>query len=226
MNWIQDFQLFLFDFDGILVNTEHLHYQAYQKMCLDRGVELPWDFPRYCQAAHFEATGLRDQIYAELPKLKKQEPDWSVLYKGKKTAYASLINEGSVSLMPGVEELLTTLAELGKKRCVVTHSPEEHISILRSQHPILDSIPHWFTREHYSKPKPDPQCYLMAIEKLSKKGDTIIGFEDTPRGLCALQKVPAHAVFLTGIRYPNMDFLGKSTHSFSNFLEITSTGLQ
>jgi beta-phosphoglucomutase len=227
MDWVQDFQLFLFDFDGILVNTEDLHYQAYQRMCRGRGCELPWDFPRYCQAAHFEATGLRDQIYTELPQLKEKEPDWSILYEEKKAAYVDLVNEGAVTLMPGVEKLLRILETTGKKRCVVTHSPEKHVSLLRKQHPILDSIPHWFTREHYSKPKPDPQCYLMAIEQLSEKGDHIIGFEDTPRGLQALQNVPAQAAFITNIHYPTMnEFLKQDTWHFTNFPEVTNTAPQ
>ena len=32
MRWISEYQLFLFDLDGLLVNTEELHYQAYKNM--------------------------------------------------------------------------------------------------------------------------------------------------------------------------------------------------
>ena len=69
MNWIKSFQLFLFDFDGLLVDTEYLHYEAYLEMCSRRGFLLPWNFSRYSQAAHHHPLALRDQIYAEFPGL-------------------------------------------------------------------------------------------------------------------------------------------------------------
>ena len=33
MDWIKKYQLFLFDFDGLLVNTEEMHFLAYKQMC-------------------------------------------------------------------------------------------------------------------------------------------------------------------------------------------------
>jgi beta-phosphoglucomutase len=196
MNWIRNYQLFLFDFDGLLVNTEELHYQAYIDMCTNRGFHLAWDFYRYLEAAHHEATGLRDQIYAEFPDLYKQEPDWTILYEEKKLAFVKLLKEGATQLMPGVFSLLEALQEANIKRCVVTHSATLLIDLIRSQNPILNTIPHWITREHYILPKPNPECYQLAIKQLAKEGDRIIGFEDSPRGLKALMETSAKAILI------------------------------
>jgi len=227
MQWIYDFDLFLFDFDGLLVNTEDLHYQAYQRLCQRRGHPLPWSFERYCLAAHFDSTGLRDQIYKELPALEKEEPRWDVLYQEKKQAYVELLHEeDSVTLMPGIEKLLLALQEANKKRCVVTHSPLKHVSFIRGRNPLLDTIPDWFTREHYSRAKPDPECYFKAIGELSEDGDRIIGFEDTPRGLKALQQVPAKSLLVTEIHYTNMEeILGDESILFPNIEAISSHSL-
>ena len=43
MEWIHHYQLILFDLDGLLVNTEQLHYQAYKNMLQARGFSLPSD---------------------------------------------------------------------------------------------------------------------------------------------------------------------------------------
>jgi HAD superfamily hydrolase (TIGR01509 family) len=196
MQWIQQYQLFLFDFDGLLVNTEALHYQAYIKMCADRGFQLPWDFDRYSEAAHHSATGLREQIYAEFPGLEAQEPDWDILYAEKKKAFANLIAAGSTPLMPGVAQLLNALEKANIKRCVVTHSALPFIQTIRQQNPILDSIPHWITREDYLHPKPHPECYQIAIDRLAQEGDRIIGFEDSPRGFQALSGTQATPVLV------------------------------
>lgn len=197
MQWIHHYQLFLFDFDGILVNTEELHYKAYLKMCADRGFELTWDEKTYVRHAMCSATGLKEGIYREFPKLYQSEPDWNVLYLEKKQLYSELLNENRVSLMPGVEPLLIALEKANIKRCVVTNSIAEHIAVIRERHPILDSIPHWITREFYQEPKPSAECYLKAIDLHGSAGDKVIGFEDSPRGLQALLGTKAERVFIS-----------------------------
>ncbi len=199
MQWIHHYQFFLFDFDGLLVNTEKLHYQAYIKMCANRDFALTWDFKRYSEAAHHEATGLRDQIYAEFPDLQTQEPCWNVLYEEKKAIFIQLLQEGTVPLMPGVSSLLYALQEAHIPRCVVTHSATPLVTLIRQQNPILNTIPYWLTREHYTYPKPHPECYQKAIIQFAKEGDRIIGFEDSPRGLKALLETQAKPVLICSL---------------------------
>lgn len=196
MDWIKDFQLFLFDFDGLLVNTEHLHFQAYIDLCARRGYALDWSFAQFSEAAHHSSTGLRDRVYASLPKLFEEEPDWSVLYKEKKECFLRLVEGGKVELMPGVEELLSILEEREITRCVVTHSAIELIAQIRKSLPLLNTIPHWITREDYTHAKPDPECYQVAIQRYAKPGDRVIGFEDAPRGWHALSQTAAMPILI------------------------------
>jgi len=226
MKWIADYQLFLFDFDGLLVNTEEIHYQAYQKMCAGRGFELPWDFPHYCFMAHYDSIKLRKALYADIPELHQMEPNWDVLYAEKKQAMVELLNSGAVHLMPGAEQLLEELAAKDIPRCVVTNSPDEQIVIIKEYNPILNSIPHWFTRETYTEPKPHPECYLNAIEKLGEGASKIIGFEDTPRGLSALLETPAKPVFISQVDYPEIpDFKNKGVVHFPSLEALPQESL-
>jgi len=221
MQWIKEFQLFLFDFDGLLVNTEEIHYLAYKRMCKNRGVDLEWDFDQYCRIAHYSADGLREQIYAQYPKLRDREPLWDILYAEKKRAVAELLHEGAVHLMPGVMELLIALDDASIPRCVVTHSPDELVVIAKNKNPVLNTIPVWFTREHYSQPKPHPECYLMAIEALSRAGDKVVGFEDTPRGLKALLATRAKPILISQVNYPEIpSFIEKGAQHFPSFERI------
>lgn len=226
MRWIHDYQLFLFDFDGLLVNTEEIHYQAYQKMCADRGFELKWDFARYCKAAHYQATGLKEQIYEEIPGLCTMEPDWTVLYEEKKKAMVDLLEQGAVHMMPGATELLKALDDAQICRGVVTNSPNEQIALIREQNPVLDTISHWFTRETYSHPKPHPECYLNAIRQLGNGSKKIIGFEDTPKGLRALMHTPAKAIFVAQVDYPEIrEFEKKGVLHFSSLESVLANSL-
>lgn len=201
---IHDYQLYLFDFDGLLVNTEEIHFEAYRTMCAHRGVELTWSFSQYCQIAHYNSEALKTNIYAHIPHLFEQEPDWHVLYREKKEIMIDLLNQRKVHMMPGAEKLLKALQTANLTRCVVTHSPEEQIRIIKDQNPILHTIPIWFTRESYTRPKPHPECYLNAIERLGKSGENTIGFEDSPRGLRALLPTPAKPILVTQVDYPEI----------------------
>jgi beta-phosphoglucomutase len=209
MQWILQYQLFLFDFDGLLVDTERLHYQAYIEMCAQRGFQLKWSFPRFSKAAHHQSTDLRDQIYAEFPDLYAMEPNWQVLYEEKKQIFLNLIENGNVSLLPGATDLLLALREARIQRCVVTHSALPLIQRICQQHPILDTIPYWVTREDYTHPKPHPECYQTAIAKLAQPCDDIIGFEDSPRGLHALLETQAKPVLICP---PDSSYLEKTLH--------------
>lgn len=217
MHWLQDYQLFLFDFDGLLVNTEEIHFLAYQRMCEKYGFKLNWDFDRYCKIAHYSAEGLRVEIYRSLPDLYQAEPSWEVLYAYKKQQVISLLESGMIELMPGVHQLLLALQKASIKRCVVTHSPLALVNTVKNKHPILDTIPHWITREDYTHPKPHPQGYLTAIQKFAGPDDKIVGFEDTPRGIEALLQTNAKPILVSPIVYNDIP---KSVTRFSSFKDI------
>ncbi len=193
MRWIEKFDLFLFDLDGLLVNTEMLHYEAYRSLCSHYGYQLPWNFSEYLEVAHASSEGLREALY---PHLASQGGEWSSIYAMKKKIYQESLNKGKLSLMPGVEALLQELAGARLKRCVATHSTKEQVETIKHHLPILKTIPVWITREDYESPKPAPDAYLKAIELLADPGDRIVGFEDSFRGLQALRATLALPVLI------------------------------
>lgn len=199
MKWVEDFDLFLFDFDGLLVDTESLHYRAYIEVLAGRGFMLDWSFIQFCALAHLSATALREAFYAKWPDL---DPDWEGIYADKKRSYLRLVQQGEVKLMGGVENLLLCLNEKKIRRCVVTHSPQEQIDLICSGLPLLNTIPHWVTRHQYKEPKPHPECYRRAIELYGREGDRIIGFEDSIRGWQALKQTEARPVLICPPDHP------------------------
>lgn len=218
MQWIHRFQLFLFDFDGLLVDTENTHYQAYIDALSLRGHSLDWSFLKFCQAAHLNANALREALCAQFPDL---ESDWNAFYQEKKRIYFELVSCGRIRLMPGVEPLLKALEKANIRRAVVTNSFREQTSLISSRLPVLQTLAHWVTRESYEKPKPDPECYLKAIQLYGKPGDRIVGFEDSIRGLEALKGTPALAVLISSAQHPLIEMaMGGSVIHFESFKEI------
>lgn len=221
MRWISDFQLFLFDLDGLLVNTEELHFGAYKRMLQQRGYILPWDFAKYFKIAQQDAEAPKRYIYAEFPELQKNEPDWSVLYAEKKQAYLDLLESESAPLMPGVQELLKELEQRSVKRAVVTHSGKSLVDALCKKNPTLRTIPNWITREDYALPKPAPDGYLKAINDFAQANDRIIGFEDSSRGLRSLMATPATPILVNAIDEELRNLTkAQGVKVFTSFLEV------
>jgi HAD superfamily hydrolase (TIGR01509 family) len=205
MRWIEDFQLFLFDLDGLLVNTEMIHYQAYLDMLKRRGFNLNWSFLKFCEVAHFSDDSLKEGVYSIFPNLYEMESNWEVLKKEKNKIYMELLLSSKVELLKGVEKLLFELKKKNIKRCVVTNSSKQMTDLIKSKQPLLKSIPHWITREDYERPKPYPDGYLQAIKMFAQANDKIIGFEDTLRGISALKETPAIAVLISTILDPKTE---------------------
>lgn len=217
MKWIHDFQLFLFDFDGLLVNTEHLHYQAYVNVLAKRGYRLDWSFGKWCEMAHLSGDALREGIYAEFPDL---DPNWDLLYAEKKQAYFDLLSAGKVEMMPGAESLLKALAAANIRRAVVTNASLPQVQVLSPQLPVLKTLKHWITREDYENPKPHPECYLRAIQLHGEPGDKIIGFEDSIRGLQALRQTPALPVLICPSHHPLLELASEGVLHFESLAQI------
>lgn len=223
MQWIHDYQLFLFDLDGLLVNTEQIHFQAYRNMLALEGCDLSWDFQQYCLAAHYGNEKLRNEIYRTFPTLSKE---WERLYSVKQAQVVELLKEGEAHLMPGVEGLLSALKVSDISSCVVTNSKKEFVDLIREKNPVLNQIPYWLTRGDYTKAKPHPEGYLMAIERYSKPGSRVIGFEDTPRGIHSLLQTEAKAVMVSNTPYPDLPELLKSgVHLYPSLEELAGSSL-
>ena len=221
-----DFDLYLFDFDGLLVNTEEMHLEAYRQACREYQLSLHWNFDDFCRHAHYSATGMREGLSKIFPQLRSDDPLWIALYQLKTENYLSYLKEGKVSLMQGAERFLDLLQKRGKTICVVTHSKKAMIDSIKMHQPVLQNIEHWITREDYLEPKPSPDGYLTALSRYLKPGQRAIGFEDSPRGLEALRASGAQAVWVTQVKYPEMEEKAQQgVWIFPSFTKILNTPL-
>ena len=219
MSWILDYSPIFFDFDGLLVNTEHLHFQAYQKMLERNGASFPWDFPSFAAVAHKSSEGLRQLITSHAPMLVASKT-WETLYDEKKKEYAKLLEAGSLDLMPGAQTILETVQMAKIPHAVVTNSTRKQTEMIREKIPVLNNIPHWITREDYENPKPSPDAYFKAIEMLGKS-DKMLGFEDALRGIRALEGAAITPILVCPSDHPQMDDLSKdSLHYYPSLTNL------
>lgn len=163
------------DNDGVLVNTEHLYYEASKQILLSVGINLTMDqyieyFLKKSKGAwHLAANkGLSE---AEINKLKADRNE----------IYGQLLSKQS-NIIDGVKETLEYLN--GRYYMgIVTSSKRNHFDIIHQKTGLLPYFNFVIANEDYQKSKPDPEPYQLAIKQSGYKCEECIAIEDSERGL-------------------------------------------
>jgi HAD superfamily hydrolase (TIGR01509 family) len=202
-----DYDVYLFDWDGLIVNTQELLWrawgEAFSKECSAR--EAPLTFSEWSLHCHsrFYRTRPHPETYLDWQTRQRIEEQRHRLYR-------QLLHH-DVTLLEGVEDFLKSLDP--NHVFIVTSSSRAEVMLIRNQLKcaVLEAIPmsHWFTRDVYKHPKPDPDGWNLAIamayqEQRRTEELRIIGFEDTPSGLRSLlaaRPMLRTCVLLTSILY-------------------------
>ena len=155
--------LFLFDLDGLLIDSEPLHFFSYQKALSGWGVQLKWSFEEYSHAALFGKEFFLHSLLENHPSAQRVVENWEKFYEEKQKILQEQVRTGKISLMPGAVSLLRHLQKVGIPHIVVTHSSRAFVNLIGESHSLLSCIPHWITREDYVHPKPHAEPYEKAL---------------------------------------------------------------
>ncbi len=182
----------VFDFDGLLVDTEVPIFRAWQRIYREHGQELPlerWLTIIGTAAGPFdpvidlaEKTGAK-LVEAELKALE-------VLYYQEATALQQLL--------PGVLDYLVAARQLGLKTAVASSSTRKWVMDHLNRFGIGGHFDAIVCREDVKRTKPDPDLYLTALHRLEVSPKEAIAFEDSSNGVEA-----AKAAGLFCVAVPN-----------------------
>lgn len=219
MQFLSQYTTVFLDFDGLLVNTEQLHFEAYKQLVESRDLPFPIDFHTFAGMAHTSSEALRAYLLETYPLLR--ETPWPELYAEKQSTFLEILASGPLDFMPGADALVSMLAEQNKPMCVVTNSSKALIDACRQRLPKLSLIPYWITRECYDAPKPKPDAYNAALKALNVKPHEVVGFEDSLRGIHALQGAQIDPVLICDPAHPQMSSPEvASLKVFSTFIQL------
>ncbi len=176
----------IFDFDGVLVDSEPLHLRAFQEVLATYGFTLTAEeyFSRYI-------------VYSDREVLERLLPGGEVLgaaLAAKEQRYQALVEAG-VPVFPDGLALLARTA--GWRVGLATGSLRgEVVRVLRSLgiHERFDTI---VTREDCGMGKPDPEPFLRAAEGLDLFPRRCVVIEDTPGGIQAAKAAGMACVAVT-----------------------------
>ena len=177
----------LFDFDGVIADTESQYTTFWNKQGKDylglenfghtiKGQTLVQIFDKYF-------NGMTKEQEEIVPNLNAFEESMSYDY------------------IPGALEFMQALKSKGIRSAIVTSSNDIKMSKAYASHPeLLELVDAVLTSEHFSKSKPDPECFLKGMEVLGATPKETIVFEDSFHGISAGR---ASGAFVVGLATTN-----------------------
>ena len=180
----------LWDNDGLLVDSEALFFDLTRKAFADEGYQLDsryWGIEYLGNARHSSEIALELGMSPELAR--------RVIGERNEAFLKSL--EQPVPLLPDVSETIGALA--GNIRlALVTGSPRDKVELMHRDNGLLGHFEVIITEDDIRQPKPHPEPYMKAIERLGLDPDRCLAVEDSRRGLAS-----AHAAGIACIVVPN-----------------------
>jgi len=166
----------LFDMDGVIVDSLHYHYLAWDKMFRDRGGKVI----EHTVLLH-EGRNSREilPILMEETKVHIPENEWDDFIERKREYYRSIVE---LKYFPNVFETIQELKSRGLKIALVTASARKNMekAIPEDKRQLFDVI---LTAENFRKAKPNPDPYLEAQKRLGVSVNECVVVENAPLGI-------------------------------------------
>ncbi|MCK4565470.1 MAG: HAD family phosphatase [Verrucomicrobia bacterium] len=171
----------VFDFDGIIVDSEPMHFRAFQDVLEPLGKGFPWE--EYCETyiGFDDRDAFREAFKANGEKICAR--DLKRMMAEKAEFFQQLVRAGKATPLPGAVELIKSIPrKLPLALC--SGALKEDILPILSNLGIEEAFSEVVTAEDTQKSKPDPAPYKLAIKKLGLDDPaTAVAIEDTPVGI-------------------------------------------
>ena len=200
-------QAIIFDFDGVIVDSEPLHYRAFLQTAQQAGVDIDFDYDEYLRkyVGFDDREGFHEMLASAVPAAVKA-PDFTrriaALCESKKDVFASIVSQGFETI-PGVLDFITALPA-DFPIAIASGATREDISLILGQLGIASRFSAIVTASDVPRSKPDPMTYRMAFDQLAKKHralglDTtaVLAIEDTAAGIESARGAGLHTLGLT-----------------------------
>jgi HAD superfamily hydrolase (TIGR01509 family) len=213
----------IFDFDGLILDTETPEYQVWQNIYREHGFELPHDewgkiiggygISTFDAAEHLalllegrlDSASLRDRHRSESAPLYLLQP-----------------------ILPGVMDFLHEAKRLGLKLAIGSSSPHAWVDTHAKRLGIFDDFDQVICAEDVGvgRTKPNPDLFLLALERLKVRANEAIVFEDSPNGVRAARSagifvvaVPNAVTSLLSIENANLTLRSLADLSLADLLD-------
>jgi HAD superfamily hydrolase (TIGR01509 family) len=183
----------VFDFDGLILDTEISAYQSWQELYQEYNTYLPLDEWAKCIGTGIDAF----DPHSYLESLVGQTIPQDSIAERRLQRHLVLIEEQAA--LPGVEDYLNDARKLGLKIAVASSSPRSWVVQHLTRLGLLDKFDAMKFGDEVVHKKPHPELYLSALDLLGASPEQAIALEDSPNGVRAAQNA---GIFCVAIPNP------------------------
>ena len=208
---------FIFDLDGVIVDTAKYHFLAWQKIAQELNIEFTLEHNELLKGV----SRVRSlDIILELGNIEASQEDKNKWLVQKNEEYLTyLVDMDQSELLPGVLPILEFLKQ--------NNQPIALGSASKNARPILEKtgILHYFDAvvdgNDVTNAKPDPEVFLIAAQLLQIPAHDAIVFEDSVAGVQA-----ANIAKMTSIGIGDKKTLFEAQHIFANFTQMETSFIE
>lgn len=206
----------LFDFDGVLVDTEWAIYRSWERVFLAYGQELPLSSFNQCLGSGYTHWNPADHLES----LTGKTYDWDTINAERQEhIHADLAQAG---LMPGAAEILNYCRSLQLPLAVASSSSHRWVDGWLEKLGIRDRFVSVLCRDDGLPVKPDPALYLASARCLSLNPEDCLVIEDSENGTTAAHRagIPVISVPNRITECANFDLATKRVSSLFEVLDL------
>jgi beta-phosphoglucomutase len=208
---------FIFDLDGVIVDTAKYHYLAWKKIANQLGIQFTHEHNELLKGV----SRVRSlDIILELGKVKASQEDKNKWLVQKNEDYLSyLVDMDESEILPGVLPILKYLKD--KNQLVALGSASKNARPILEKTATLAYFDAIVDGNDVTNAKPDPEVFLIAAKLLNVKPENAIVFEDSVAGIQA-----ANSGGMTSVGIGSEATLNEAKYIFENFTQINTSFIE
>ena len=203
---------FIFDLDGVIVDTAKYHYLAWK----DLATELGFEFTEKQNELLKGVSRVRSlEILLNIGKIELSDKRKQELLIVKNKEYLDYVNKmTSDEILPGIQDVLLFLEN--KKIPFALGSASKNAPLILKKVGLYDKFDAIVDGNDVSKAKPDPEVFLIAAKKLNTKPSQCIVIEDALAGIQA-----ANNAKMLSVAIGDKELLHEADYNLLNTNELT-----
>ena len=199
---------FIFDLDGVIVDTARYHFLAWQKIAAELGVEFT---PEHNEELKGVSRVRSLDIILKLGNIEASEENKNKWLKQKNEDYLAYIeNMDESEILPGVVTILEFIKE--KKQLIGLGSASKNARPILEKVKILHLFDAIVDGNDVTNAKPDPEVFLIAAKLLNASNENSMVFEDSVAGIQA-----ANVANMTSVGIGDERILYEAKYNFKDF---------
>ena len=172
----------LFDFDGLIIDTETPIFQAWQDIFREHGQELLLEEWGKILGKSGKETGPIDNFFQAINRKNEQQ---AIMKEVSRRELEQVVKQKP---LPGVEKLIKKAKEHGLKLGIVSSSDQNWVHTHLKRLGLLEYFNHTSCVDEVAEAKPDPSLYHLGLKKMAAAPEKVIVLEDSPNGVLAAKR--------------------------------------